>query len=329
MDGRVRLGVLGVGMMGELHCRAATQIRELELVGVYDTDGDRATAVARQYECAAFGSRDELFASIDAVSIVTPTSAHADAAVDALASGRHVLIEKPIADRMDAAERVVEAARRSRRVCLVGHIERYNATFGELKTVLAGERPIAIAARRLNYFAPRITDADVCLDLLIHDVDLAVSLAGEAPSSVHATGMRVLTDQLDHVEALLGFPGGSVASLTASRMTEDKIRRVHVIVPGRYIVADLLRRTLTIHQRASAGWQSDGPDVKFRLESVTQQVQVPAVEPLQRELADLAGAIREGRPPAVTAEDGLRALDLVLRVRQLATPPASAARAEG
>src|SRR6266545_6706248 len=133
-------------MMGELHCRASRQVIELDLVGVHDPDAARAAEVARRYECVAFASPEELFDAVDAVSIVTPTATHADCAIAALESGQHVLIEKPIADTVAAGERVRAAAERAGRVCLVGHIERYNATFGELQAVLGDERPVAVSA---------------------------------------------------------------------------------------------------------------------------------------------------------------------------------------
>lgn len=318
MSERVRLGVIGAGAMGANHCRVARGIRGAELVGVHDVDRGRAEHVATQFDVRCFSERKALLDAVDAVVIAVPTSIHAPLAIEALESGRHVLIEKPIADTPDAAHAVVAAARAAHRVCAVGHVERHNATFSELMTVLGDERPIAVNIRRLNYFAPRITDADVTLDLLIHDVDLLLTLVGSEPTLVSATGLRVISDQLDHVDALFVFRDGAVGALTASRVTEDKIRRIEVIAPGRYVVADLLRRTLTIHQRAESRWETGGPDVKFRLESVTQQVQVPAIEPLQVELEDLVSAIRDGRSPRVTAEDGMRALLIVLDVQRQA-----------
>jgi predicted dehydrogenase len=316
---RIRIGIAGAGAMGEVHCRVASQlIGRFHLIGVHDTNHDRARTVAQQFGIEAHERLDALLERVDAIVVATPPAAHASVAIAALAAGRHVLVEKPIAAEIADGERIADAARRARRVCLVGHIERYNPTFPELVSVLGGERPMALSVRRLNYFAPRVTDTDVTVDLLIHDVDLVLELAGEAPATVSATGMKVETDRLDHVEALLSFSSGIVASLTASRITEDKIRRIDVVARGRYIVADLLRRTLTIHQRASSEWQPQGRNVRFRLDSVTQQVQLPSSEPLQLELADFAGAIQEGREPEVGAEDGIRALALVQEIQRAA-----------
>jgi predicted dehydrogenase len=323
---RIRLGIVGVGAMGEVHCRVASQmIGRFELVGVHDVNAARARVVAEQFAVKAFESLEELIDRVDAVVVATPPATHAGVAIAALEAGRHVLVEKPIAADIADGERIAETARRARRTCLVGHIERYNGTFRELATVLAGERPLAVSARRLNFFAPRITNTDVTEDLMIHDIDLVLELAGEEPTAVAATGLRVETELLDHVEALLSFPSGIVSALTASRITEDKIRRIDVVARGRYIVADLLRRSLTIHQRASSEWQPRGRDVRFQLASVTQEVQLPAAEPLQLELADLADAIREGRAPDVDARDGVRALALVQRIQRAAAASAPAA----
>jgi predicted dehydrogenase len=325
VNDRIRLGVVGVGAMGEVHCRVVAQMTgTFEFVGTHDVDGGRARVVAEQFGVKAYERVEELLDRVDAVVVATPPATHAAVAIAAFDAGKHVLVEKPIASDVADGERIAEAARRAKRTCLIGHIERYNATFRELVTVLSGERPLALGIRRLNYFAPRITDADVTMDLMIHDVDLALELAGEEPTDVFATGLRVETNDLDHVEALLSFPSGIAAALTASRITEDKIRRIDVVARGRYIVADLLRRTLTIHQRASSEWQPRGRDVRFQLASVTQQVQLSTAEPLQVELTDFAGAIREGRAPDVEAQDGIRALALVQRIQRAARASAPA-----
>lgn len=315
---RIRLGVIGAGRMGELHSRVATQTRGVVLAGVYDPDSERAGRIARAYETDAHSDLDGLLSAVDAVILAAPTSVHESLAVSVLRRGLHLLIEKPIASTLEEARRVQAEAAKVHGVCMVGHTERYNMAFRELLTVLGEERPLAVSIRRLNPFAPRITDADVTLDLLIHDIDLLLTLAKQAPTSIFASGLRVLSERLDHVDALLTFPGGTIGSLTASRITEDKIRRIEVTAPGHYIVADLLARTLTIHRRAVSEWAVAGADVKFSLESVTQQVQVATVEPLAVEQQDFVDAITSGRAPAVTVDDAVRALEVVIAVRELA-----------
>ncbi len=317
-SGKVRVGVVGVGVMGELHCRVASRVRSIDLVGVYDLDGERARHIAATYETRCFSAIDDLLQVVDAAVIAVPTSLHRDLALAALGAGRHVLIEKPVASTIEDADAILAAAHRLGRVCGVGHTERYSPTFRELQSVIGTDRPVAINIRRLSPFPERITDADVALDLMIHDVDLVLAVSGTMPSFVSAVGLRVRSSSLDHIEALLAFPDGVVSSLTASRVTEDKVRRIEVSAPGRYLVADLLTRTLTIHRRAVSEREISGGEVKFRLESITQQVQVPSIEPLYAELTDFAAAVLEGRPPLVGLDDGRRALEIVLGVRALA-----------
>ena len=324
MSRKIRLGVVGVGAFGANHCRVGATIRDVELAGVHDVDAARAAGIAERFETSSFPSFESLLDAVDAVVIATPTSTHAELAIKALERGRHVLVEKPIALSMDSARRIAEAARRAGLVCAVGHVERHNATFSELQGVLRGERPLAVRIRRLNYFVPRVADADVTLDLLIHDVDLLLALTGERPSTISATGLRVVTDVLDHVDALVAFPSGVVAVLTASRFTEDTIRTMEVTARGRYLVANLLRRTLTLHRRVESRWETGGPDVKLRVESVMERVHVPAIEPLHCEIEDFARAIIEERPPLVTVEDGIGALEVVLEVRRQAEAGVSA-----
>lgn len=314
-NGRVRLGVAGVGVMGELHCRLASQMRDFELVGVYDPDAERAGRIAELHETRRCASFDDLVARVDAVIIAAPSSAHASLALAALAAGVHVLVEKPIAATREEAMAVIAAAEASGRICLVGHTERYNVTFRELCAVLGDERPIAIAFERLSPYPSRRIDTDVILDLMTHDLELVLALTNEVPVSVSAVGLRLRSDGFDHVDAVLAFPSGTIASLTASRVTEQKVRRIEVTAAGRYIVADLLTRTLVIHRGALPEFGASGT---FRLESVTQQVHVPPVEPLLLELSDFAEAVRSGRPPLVSGADGLRVLDLALLLRERA-----------
>lgn len=317
MAAEIRLGVVGAGQMGALHCRVARQVRDFTLLGIYDPVGDRAANIARQHDVVSYESLDALFSSVDAVIVAAPTPRHAEIAVAALDSGIHTLVEKPIAVDLEESAAIEAAAARSGLVCAVGHVERHNTAFQELLRVLGPERPFAANIRRLNYYATRI-DVDVTLDLLIHDVDLLLAMTNELPIFLAATGLRAVDDRLDHVDAVLTFADATVAALTASRVTEDKIRRIEVIASRRYLVADLLRRTVTVHKRASSSWEVSGSEVTFRLDSVTEQVQVPIIEPLQAELADFADAIRTGRPPLVTAPDGTRALRVVLEIQKAA-----------
>lgn len=328
-SGPIRLGVIGAGRMGELHSRVASQNRGIALAGVYDPNRARAERIARAHEVTAFPELERLLSSVDAVIIAAPTSLHEELALIALRRGLHTLIEKPIAATVDEARRIQDAVASAGVVCLVGHTERYNMTFRELLIVLERTRPLAMSIRRLNPLAPRITDADVTLDLLIHDADLALTVAGEQPTSIFASGLRVLSERLDYVNAILTFGSGMVASLTASRVTEDKIRRIEVTTKDRYIVADLLTRTLTIHRRAVSEWAVAGPDVKFTLESITHQVQVPNVEPLAVEQQDFVDAIREGRRAMVDASDGADALEVTIAVRRLAEAHAPVLLGEG
>lgn len=322
----IRLGIVGAGHMGSLHSRVARQVRGFDLVAIHDPVADRAERLARQYGAQACPSLEALLGSVDAVVVATPTRVHRDVCETAFGLGKHVLVEKPIATELDDAERIAAAARAAGAVATVGHTERHNTAFSELRTVLGDQRPLAISIRRLNYYAPRITDMDVTLDLLIHDVDLVLAITGTMPTSVEATGLRAVDDRLDHVDAVLTFEDGTIASLTASRVTEDKIRRIEIVASGRYVVADLLRRTLTIHKRATSAWEVTGSEVKFRLDSVTEQVQVPVVEPLQAELTDFAEAITTGRPPLVSIDDGIRALRVVVEVQRTAESRAPARR---
>jgi predicted dehydrogenase len=314
MKPHLKVGVIGVGRMGERHCRVYANLRRTELVGVYDVDPALGKRVARQYDVPYFSVLDDLLACAEAVSLAVPTPYHAELAFQCLERGVHVLVEKPLTETLDQAERLAAAAEASGLVVQVGHIERFNPAYIELKNVVADLTPLALNWRRLSSYSGSNRDVDVALDLLVHDLDLALDVLGRDPDSVSASGFTAFSGQTDHVVVQLGFDGGPLVTLTASRVTEQKIRSIEVTAAEAYLEADLLNKSVVLHRRTVGEYLSNA---KYRHESVVERLHVPIAEPLQLELQHFVACVLDGEPCRVPARHGLRVLRLASTVQDL------------
>lgn len=312
----VRVGVIGVGVMGERHCRVYTSLRNVSLAGVVDLDEARGQAAASEYGTYYFPSYQDLLEQVDAVSIVTTTPSHFRLAADALRMGKHVIVEKPLTETVTQGLELVAIAEKRKAILQVGHIERFNPAFIELKNVITDMRLIAINIRRLSSFDASNTDVDVIRDLMIHDLDLIINLLGNGFESLNAWGRSISTDTTDHAIVSLSFIDGPLATLCASRVTEQKIRSIEVVAEGAYIEADLLGKTLLIHRRNFPQYIDNHTASKYRQESVIERIHVPMVEPLMLELRHFVECVSDGNPTKVPGQDGLFALQLAQEVAE-------------
>lgn len=302
----IRVGVIGVGVMGERHCRVYSNMRHVDLVGIADKNAARGQVVADKYDTRYFDDHRQLLKEVDAISIVTITPAHFDLAMEALAHNLHILVEKPITETIEQGKELVAEAERRNRVLQVGHIERFNPAYITLKDVAKNLRIIAVNVRRLSPFDTSNTDVDVIRDLMIHDLDLIVNLVGSSVEGFSAWGRSFSTQAIDHAVANLSFRGGPIATLAASRVTEHKVRMIEVTAEGAYIEVDLLGKSLKIHRRTRPEFLA----AEYRQESIIESIQVPMVEPLLLELQHFVECIQENKPSKVSGKDGLYALQL-------------------
>jgi predicted dehydrogenase len=227
-----------------------------------------------------------------------------------------VLVEKPITETVAQAEALARTAGTSDLIVQVGHIERFNPTYLELRNVLAGLTVLAVDLRRLSAYKVSNKDVDVVLDLMIHDIDLVCNLVGQEPDQVQAYGLIALSGALDHVVAHLDFGGSPLVTITASRVTEQKIRTIEVTAREAYVEADLLNKTILVHRRTMGEYLSQNHrGIKYRQESIVERIQVPIFEPLFLELQHFVDCVRTGNRPAVPAPDGMRALRLAMDIR--------------
>ena len=306
-----RLAVVGAGIMGANHARVARQSSDVDLVAVVDQDPERASAAV---EADGRWTTDlaEVVDDIDAAVVAVPTQHHHQVALGLIEAGKHLLIEKPLAPTVEEAREIVDAASAAGVVLAVGHIERFNAAVAELSKWV--EDPIHIRAERINPYSPRILDG-VVLDLMIHDIDIVLSLAGDADvAHVSGVGRHARSESEDLASATIRFSSGLTASLTTSRLGQQKIRQIEVTQPSSVVVADLLRQDITIHRMSSHEYLSD-QGARYRQSSM---VEIPFLEtrgePLALELAHFAECVRTGARPRVDGEAGLRALTLAHQI---------------
>lgn len=314
---KIKVGVIGVGRMGKNHCRIFSTMGNVQLMGVCDSDHQLGQHLAQQYQTEYFPNVDDLIKEIDAVSIVTPTPTHFDLAQRCLEAGLHVHVEKPVTETYQQAMELDRYMQHSDRIFQVGHIERFNPVFTELKHVLEGMAVLAINFRRLSPYAGSNTDVDVVFDLMIHDLDLVLNLFKEKPFKLMASGLIAYNQAIDYASVNLQFCNGPLVTLTASRLTEQKIRQIEVTALEAYTEADLLRKSLHVHRSTIGEYINQQKGVKYRQESLIECLHVPAVEPLFLELQHFIDCIIHNRQPQVTIEDGVAALIMASKIQSV------------
>lgn len=328
----VRLGVIGVGSLGFHHARIVRALPGVASAGIHDVDRARLDEVARTLGVQPHPELESLLDACDAVVIAVPTQAHEEVALRALESGRHMLIEKPIAPSLDAADRILAAAENAGVVVQVGHVERFNGAIRAAEPYL--DRPLFVESHRLAPFGPRGTDVAVVLDLMIHDLDLVLSLVRRRVTALAAAGVPVLTPSPDIANARLEFEGGGVANLTASRVSMERLRKVRFFQPSGYISLDLAAgRGAFLRLREGIVLEPGGYVETESLVDLVERVELTGDgrEPLHCELESFVAAVRGEAPIKVSGADGRRALRVALEiVERIGTHVAAAnsARAE-
>jgi predicted dehydrogenase len=321
----IRVGVAGVGRLGQLHARFYREVDGAELVGVYDLDPARAQTLANELEVRRFDSFEELLEAAEAVSIVVPTVFHFELGKQALEAGKHIFIEKPITSTVDEASQLIALATLRKRVLQVGHIERFNAALRALENFSLAPR--FIESHRLASFDPRGTDVAVVLDLMIHDIDIILTLVKSPLARIDANGVAVVSEEPDIANARLQFANGCVANVTASRISQKKMRKMRIFQRDAYISIDFLQgltevfRLVSPEEAMAAG---SFPVVLGKLEQgarkrhiIYEKLQAHEGNALKMELAGFITAIRTGTPPPVTGEDGRRALEVAMTITEV------------
>ena len=317
----VKVGVIGIGNMGWHHARVLSLLKDADLVGVADPDGDRGALAVEQFGCRWFADYRTMLSEVEAVCIAVPTLLHHPVGMACLEAGLHVLIEKPIAASQDEATALISAANEAGRLLQVGHIERFNPAFRELTKVVANEEVVVLEGRRHSPYADRANDVSVVLDLMIHDIDLVLELAQAPVVRLAAAGGCSADGPIDYVNATLGFENGVVASLTASKMSHRKIRSLSAHCRSSLVETDFLNHTLHIHRRAHEWYSADHGELLYRNDGFIEEVSTTSIEPLYAELEHFLQCVRGRETPAVDGLQASRALRLADLIEQAVEHP--------
>ena len=304
---KLRVGVIGVGHLGEYHVQKYKAIPTAELVGVVDTDLERANEIARRYGTRVFRERSELLDMVDGVSLVVPTEMHFDVAKDILSKGVHLLIEKPITYKAEPADTLIRMAQEKDLVLQVGLIERFNPAVVKMESIL--NQPVFIESHRMNQFTTRGIDVDVVLDLMIHDLDIILHVVPSEVKEVHAVGMSVITGKTDIANVRIIFENGTVANLTASRVSNKTLRKIRVFQPDAYISVNCAKREISIIRLdGELRGSDDYPQI------TSDKIKYPDSDPLNDEISSFVNVVMNGSSPVVTGQDGRRALEVALGI---------------
>jgi len=295
---KIRVGVVGVGYLGEHHARVYSTMDGVDLVGVVDTNRQRADEIALRYDTKALYDYHELFdQNVDCVSIVVPTTAHFPVSMDFVRNGIDVLIEKPITTSVEDAEALIHEATKRNVLIQVGHLERFNSAFMALRKIV--KEPRFIEVHRIGPYVGRGIDVDVILDLMIHDIDIILSLVRSEIEEIRAVGVPVLTDHIDIANARIEFANGCIANITASRVSRDKMRKLRVFQHDAYITVDYGKQNIRVYRRIE---QNGGPTI------TCESIDLGSREPLAAELEAFIRAVRDRSEPVISGRDGKEAL---------------------
>ncbi len=300
----LRLAVIGVGALGRHHARILSAFPGAQLVAVVDTNRARAEEIARSYGTRPLFDARDVVGQVDAVTLAVPTELHCEVALPFLEAGIPVLVEKPMARSVAEADEMIAAAARAGATLAVGHTERFNPAVEAARPLLADPRFIEV--HRLGAFPDRSLDIDVVFDLMIHDLDVVLSIVPSEVESIEAVGVPVLTQRIDIANARLRFANGCIANVTASRISRDKVRKIRFFQPAAYLSIDYAAQKLEMWKLVPG----TGPMPSIQ----GGEVPVASGEPLQRELADFVEAVAMKRAPVVTGEQGRRALALAQQI---------------
>ena len=314
MSAPVRLGVIGAGSLGYHHARIARDLPGLAFRGIFEANAERAGTVSRDLGIRAYPTLDALLDDVDAVSIVVPTPAHHAVAMQALARGKHLLIEKPITVTLEEADELLALAERQGVLVQIGHVERFNRAIRAAQPYV--DRPLFIDSDRLAPFSPRGSDVAVVLDLMIHDIDLVLTLIGGGVRDVTAAGVGVLTPSIDIANARVTFDSGAVATITASRVSKERTRKLRIFQRNGYLSLDLGAGTGELYRLRGdvdlASLTKQAQPIEAFVERIP--LEAPEGEPLKLELESFAEALRGRAPVIVTGRAGREALAVALRI---------------
>ena len=310
---KVKLAVIGLGRMGRFHLNVISHIDNIELSGVYDTNENSMSELSKAHNINTFRSLEEAIDKSDALIVATPTINHFEITKMAIEKSKHILVEKPMTETYEQAEIIASLVKKHNVIFQVGHVERFNGAVQNLKTVV--ENPILIEARRLSPFSPRIADVGVVFDIMIHDLDIVMSFVGKPLINFEAHGKRIRTNHEDVASALLEFEGNTIATISSSRITEEKIRTLAISSPEAYFILDYATQDITIHRQATSTSNIKGIEgINYKQESTIERVFIHRDNPLKLEVEHFAKCILKKETPIVSIENDIKTLEVAEKI---------------
>jgi predicted dehydrogenase len=303
---KIKVGVVGAGRLGTFHTKIYSRLKKhAKLAGVCDSNIERAVEIGRKYHSASYADHEALFGNVDAVSIAVPTSLHYNIAKDFLEHDIHVLIEKPITKTLSEADELIEIANRKKLIIQVGHIERFNSAVLAIEPFL--KKPKFIECQRLGPFHKRVKDVGVVLDLMIHDIDIVLGLIKQEVVNIEAVGLSSVSDHEDVANVRLTFENGTIADITASRVTKDVVRKMRVFQEDSYVSLDYVTQDAAIFRKTED-------------KILKEKIKIKKKDPLKKELKSFIECVRTGRKPVVSGVEGRRALAVALAILERIGP---------
>ncbi len=311
---KIRIAVIGAGNMGGNHIRVFSELSDVEIVGVVDLNEEVGKDIANKFNTNFYKDYKEIINKVDAVSIVVPTKFHYIVAKDFLDANVDVLIEKPITIDLNEADELIRIAEKNHRILQVGHVERYSPAVIELNRYVKRDEIISVEASRIGPFGARITDSGVVLDLMIHDIDIILSLIKDEIEYINAYGIKLKGRHEDFASALIKFRNGAIANLTASRITQRRKRNLKITQKDNYIVVDYMNKILEIYRQAKSEYITEDKNVRYIYSDIVERPYIPQEEPLKSELKSFIDCVKTRKNPVVDGEAGRKALDLALKI---------------
>ena len=303
---RLRVGVIGVGYFGQFHAEKYHRLSEVELVGIADINRPRSREIAKRFNTSAYYKYEDLYNKVDAVSIAVPTPIHYQVSKDFFHRGIDVLLEKPITTTLRQADELVEIAEKRQCVFQVGHQERFNAVIMALEESLVD--PMFIESHRLSPFLQRAAGVDVVVDLMIHDIQVILSMVDSSIQSIQAVGVPIVSAHLDIANARIEFENGCIANVTASRVSREKMRKIRIFQCNAYFSIDYVAQKITVLSRDGKGRKPLFPGV------FAEDIEIPKNDPLELEIKSFVERVRDRKQPLVSGLDGRMALEVALRI---------------
>ncbi|TAL63422.1 MAG: Gfo/Idh/MocA family oxidoreductase [Bacteroidetes bacterium] len=317
----IKIGLIGAGHLGRMHLKLLREIPRFEVVGFFDSDRYRAEQIQKEFSVPAFNSVEDMIAACDALDIVTPTVSHHQYAIKALKNAKHIFIEKPISTTPEEAKQIMALADEADRKVQIGHVERFNPAFLSVQKYF--DNPMFIETHRLAQFNPRGTDVSVVLDLMIHDIDIVLSVVKSNVKKINASGVAVVSDTPDICNARIEFDNGAVANITASRMSMKNMRKSRFFQRDAYLSVDFLEKKAELIRMKQIAKEPEDPFAitidlaeKGMKQIFFDNPQVEETNAIKMELESFADSILNDKATAITAEDGFRALEVAFKVME-------------